>query len=116
MLCVCVCVCVSVYVCVCVCVCVMCCLDCFQVVVLMPAMYDDVVYTATPICLSEHVLCVVCWLTITPPPLLGLALDAAATVGPNILPVGSSVHGLYTNLVKDGWVCAYVYDIYDIGS
>lgn len=33
---------------------------------------------------------------------VGLALDAAATVGPDTLPIGSSVHGMYTNLVKDG--------------
>lgn len=34
---------------------------------------------------------------------LGLALDAAATVGPDTLPIGSSVHGIYTNLVKNGY-------------
>ena len=33
---------------------------------------------------------------------LGLALDAANTVGPDTLPIGSTVHGMYTNLVKDG--------------
>jgi hypothetical protein len=32
----------------------------------------------------------------------GLAMDAAATVGPDTLPIGSSVHGMYTNLVQDG--------------
>jgi hypothetical protein len=32
----------------------------------------------------------------------GLALDAAATVGPNTLPVGSTVHGMYANLVEEG--------------
>lgn len=47
---------------------------------------------------------------------LGLALEVAKVAGKNILPVGSTVHDIYGDLVKQGLVRLFIYSFINYNS